>query len=109
MAMPYTELKLDKVYRLRWDIPAMINFEKDAGKNCFQVDCSVETTIQKLHAMLKTDNPDITLEQTMELAYNYRGKGGITVVLCKVIDTVTDGQYTESPNAEAPVAESTNS
>ena len=107
MLTPYTELKLDKTYPLCWDIDAMIHFEKNTGKNCFELDNSTETTMQKLHAMLKAEDPEITFDKVKELVYNYRGEDGTIGIMYIVIETVTSGQY--SPNAEAPAADESTS
>jgi hypothetical protein len=102
------EIKLDKTYPLIWDIDAMIRFEETTGKNCFEIDKSTETTMQKLWAMLKATDPEITLEKTKELVFKYRREAGTMGIMCTVIDAVNYGQY--CPNAEAPAVEkSTNS
>lgn len=72
--IPFIPLELDKVYNLRFGMGAAYEFEKLTGVKVTQIDLATFSIIeiaQLLWVMMRQENKDLTLEQTLKLIDDY--------------------------------------
>ena len=71
--IPFVTIELDKPYRLRFGMGAMVEFEQLSGKKLMEIgeDVSFTTIAQLLYVMLKQDNHNLTMQEVCELVDGY--------------------------------------
>jgi len=103
MAVPFTTLTLDKDYKLRFGMGAMIQFEKITGLKLMALDLddiSVEVMARILWLALKYDAPTLTFEDAMRLIDEHLT---FTEALKIITDTITAAMPSgENPNVTTP-------
>ena len=100
--IPFVPIKLDKVYNLRFGMGAAYEFEKLTKIKVTKIDLenfSITELCQLLWVMMRQENKDLTLEQTLKLVDENAES------MTKVIEAITSAitaafvEQTEDPNA----------
>ena len=67
--IPYITIELDKTYKLRLGMAAMVEYEQLTGKKIMELsdDAGMETYAKLLWVMLKQDNEQMTFKKTLKL------------------------------------------
>lgn len=113
--IPFVTIELDRVYKLRLGMAAVIEFKQLTGKDITQISMRMDMKdcAEVLWVMLKQENKELTLEETITLIDDYAEN------LTKVIETVTTAMTLafsgkkkkwgnkNRPNAEKPTSEKT--
>jgi len=73
MAIPFVTIELDKPYRLRFGMGAMVEFEQLTGVKLMSIsdEMSMDTCAKLLWVMLQQENRELTLEKTCQLVDEY--------------------------------------
>lgn len=69
MAIPFVMINLDKPYKLRFDLTAMITFEQLTGRKVADLDdeLNINDCAEVLWSMLNREYPDMTKLQVIDL------------------------------------------
>lgn len=94
-------ITLGKEYELRLSFEAIEDFENKTGKGIHDdLSCgSATTNLQKLWAMMRQTNKDLTLEDVKKLVNEH---SHILKIKKPVFEATLAAFETESPNAKAP-------
>ena len=106
--IPFVVLNLDVPRKLRFGMGAMVEFEQSTGTKVRELDESLtmQQAAQLLWAMLRQDNPEITMAESNRLVDEYAKD--VNEVIEKVAEAITvafNGEA-ERPNAPAPTHKS---
>lgn len=103
---PNSIIMLDKPRPLRLSIKTMIDFEGITGISLLKrFDLSVFSVTSLLWVMLKADDPNLTLDDTIELIEKSKlTLNKVAEQVMKIVVDQTVGEK-ESPNVETPTAE----
>lgn len=73
--IPYVNIDLDKPRRLRLSFKVMVEFERITKIKVTQLgdDMGMETIAKLLWVMLKQDDPELTIDKTLELMDEHLG------------------------------------
>jgi hypothetical protein len=112
MAIPFTVIELDKPYRLKFGMGAMIEYEQLTGEKLtamvyYDGPISVQQAANALLAMLRQENPGLSLRDVLNLVDEHAES--MAYVLGKVAEAITaafggDDEDEDSPNPETPTA-----
>ena len=99
--IPFVPIKLDKVYNLRFGMGAAYEFEKLTKIKVTKIDLenfSITELCQLLWVMMKQENKDLTLEQTLKLVDD--NAESMTVVIEAITSAITAAFVEQTdPNA----------
>ena len=103
MAIPFVMIDLDKPRKLRFGMKSMVEFERtnkikllDIGENM-----SVEICAKLAYTMLKQEDPELTLEKTIELLDEHMLAGDAI----EKINEAIAAAFPNSKNAGVPAEE----
>lgn len=106
MAKPFINIKLDKEYRLRFGMGAMIEFEQLTGIKLTEISDEISFTIaaKLLWVMLKQEQPNLTLEETSRLVDdNVDDLMYIINTVIKAVEAAFPQQTVEISNLTQPI------
>ena len=107
MSKPFVIIKLDKDYEIRMNNRASIYFEEVAGVSfinaCGSIGDSLSTTIlnKMLYAGMKAANPEITLDEVIDLVDEYSSNdegGSFNLLMQKVMEAVKESNFFRMAN-----------
>ena len=88
--IPYVPIKLDKVYNLRFGMGAAYEFEKLTGIKVTKIDFenfSIMEIAQLLWVMMRQENKDLTLEETLKIVDDHADN--MEFVIVKITEAIT--------------------
>lgn len=105
MAIAYHKIKLDKEYRLRFGMGAMLRFENETGIKIADItaNISIPICLKVIHAAIKSESPDVTIEELADLIDDYYGENMIELIgfVTKLINDAILGSPEKKPKTMA--------